>query len=312
MNFAFKVLTSTRFAVVIISLIILLAVIGTLYPGGEVFFGSPLFLALIGILAISTALCSLTRIVPLWRDIRRPQVEVSDNFLQALPYYACLSHVTLVQVRDSLQGYAMRETKTGTTSFLLAQKGRIGRFGPHIAHFGVLLLLLGVAIGAAYGNTNPYNNKIAVIQEGGSQQIDGFTVRLDNFSISYYSDGAVRDYTATVTVLDGNFIQTQNVTVNGPLTYKGLTFYLYGYGVAPSGNNWVAFQIKSTSGLPFVWAGAAIALVGIMLSLYVTHKKIWIMESDQATQLGAVSNKSSTRFFREIDSLRAKLERSAD
>ena len=312
MNFAFKVLTSTRFAVVIIGLIILVAVVGTLYPGGGVVFGSPLFLALIGILAISTALCSLTRIVPLWRDIRRPQVEVSDHFMQALPYCVCLSDVTLVQVRNSLEGYAIRETKTGTTTFLLAQKGRISRFGPHIAHFGVLILLLGVAIGAAYGNANPYNNKIAVIQEGGSQQIDGFALRLDDFSLSYYNNGAVRDYTATVTVLDGNFIQTQNVTVNGPLTYKGLTFYLYGYGVTQSGNAWVAFQIKSTSGLPLVWVGAAITLVGIMLSLYVTHKKIWIKESDQSTQLGATSNKSSIRFFREIESLRTKLESRAD
>jgi len=228
--------------------------------------------------------------------------------MQALPYYVRLSGVTLTQVRDSLKGYVIRETRTGETTFLLAQKGRVGRFGPHIAHFGVLILLLGVAIGAAYGNANPYNNKIAVIQEGGSQQVDGFALRLDDFNVSYYNNGAVRDYTATVTVLDGNLIQTQNVTVNGPLTYKGLTFYLYGYGVTQSGNAWVAFQIKSTSGLPFVWVGAAVALVGIMLSLYVPHKRIWIKEADQSTQLGAISNKSSARFFREIEGVRTKLE----
>ena len=308
MNFAIKVLTSIRFALATIGVIILVSVVGTLYPGGDIVFGSPLFLALVGILAISTALCSLTRIVPLWRDVRRPPVEVSDHFIQTLPYAVHLSGVTLTQVRDSLKGYIIRETRTGKTTFLLAQKGRIGRFGPHIAHFGVLILLLGVAIGAAYGNANPYNNKIAVIQEGGSQQVDGFTLRLDDFNVSYYNNGAVRDYTATVTVLDGNLIQTQNVTVNGPLTYKGLTFYLYGYGVTQSGNAWVAFQIKSTSGLPFVWVGAAVALVGIMLSLYVPHKRIWIKEADQSTQLGAISNKSSARFFREIEGVRTKLE----
>ena len=308
MNFAIKLLTSTRFAVAVIGLIILVSVVGTLYPGGDVVFGSPWFLALIGVLAVSAALCSLTRIVPLWRDLRRPQVEVSDHFMQALPYSVRLSGVTLTQVRDSLKGYAIRETMTESTTFLLAQKGRVGRFGPHIAHFGVLILLLGVAIGAAYGNANPYNNKIAVIPEGSSLQVDGFALRLDDFSLSYYNNGAVRDYTATVTVLDGNLVQTSNVTVNGPLTYKGLTFYLYGYGVTESGNAWVAFQIKSTSGLPFVWVGAAVALVGIMLSLYVPHKRIWIKESDQSTQLGAISNKSSARFFREIEGVRTKLE----
>jgi cytochrome c biogenesis protein ResB len=311
MNFAIKVLTSIRFAVATIGVIILVSVVGTLYPGGDIVFGNPLFLALIGLLAISTALCSLTRIVPLWRDVRRPQVEVSDRFIQTLPYSTQLSGVTLTQVRESLKGYVIRETRTGKTTFLLAQKGRVGRFGPHIAHFGVLILLLGVAVGAAYGNANPYNNKIAIIQEGGSQQVDGFALRLDDFNISYYNNGAVRDYTATVTVLDGNLIQTYNVTVNGPLTYKGLTFYLYGYGVTQSGNAWVAFQIKSTSGLPLVWVGAAVALGGIMLSLYVPHKRIWIKESDQSTQLGAISSKSSARFFREIEDVRTKLESQA-
>jgi cytochrome c biogenesis protein ResB len=312
MNFAIKVLTSTRFAVAIISLIILVSVAGTLYPGGDVVFGSPWFLALIGILAISTALCSLTRIVPLWRDLRRPQVEVSDHFMQALPYCVRLSGVTLTQVRDSLKGYVIRETRTGSTTFLLAQKGRVGRLGPHIAHFGVLILLLGVAIGAAYGYANPYNNKIAVIPEGGSLQVAGFALRLDDFSLSYYDNGAVRDYKATVTVLDGDLIQTHDVTVNGPLTYKGLTFYLYGYdsnGVAESGKaNWVAFQIKSTSGILFVWVGAAFILVGIMLALYVPYKRIWIKESDQSTQLGAISNRSPARFFKEIEGVRTKLE----
>ena len=57
-----------------------------------------------------------------------------------------------------------------------------------------------------------------------------------------------------------------------------------------------------------MWVGAAITLVGIMLSLYVPHKRIWIKESGQSTQLGAISNKSSARFFREIEGVRAKLE----
>jgi cytochrome c biogenesis protein ResB len=176
----------------------------------------------------------------------------------------------------------------------------------------VLILLLGVTIGAASGYANPYNNKIAVIPLGSSQQVDGFALRLDDFNISYYDNGAVRDYKATVTVLDGGLVQTYDVTVNGPLTYKGLTFYLYGYdstGVAESGKaSWVAFQIKSSSGIPFVWLGATVTLVGIMLSLYVPHKRIWIKETDQGTQLGAISNKSAKRFFTEIEGIRINLE----
>jgi hypothetical protein len=45
-----------------------------------------------------------------------------------------------------------------------------------------------------------------------------------------------------------------------------------------------------------------------MLALYVPYKKIWIKESDQSTQLGAISNRSSARFFKEIEGVRTKLE----
>ncbi|HYA32705.1 MAG TPA: cytochrome c biogenesis protein ResB [Candidatus Bathyarchaeia archaeon] len=311
MNFAIRVLTSARFAVSVVALFIVISIVGTFVPGGDVVFGSPLFLALIAILAISTVLCSLTRIGPLWHELTRAEVAVSDSFIDSLPYSAHLSSVTVTEVRDNLKGYAIRESKKGGTTFLFAQKGRTGRFGSHIAHFGVLILLLGIATGAAYGYANPYNNKIAVIAQGGSQQIDGFVLRLDNFNVSYYDTGAVRDYKATVTVLDGDRAETHDVTVNGPLTYKGLTFYLYGYdanGVAQSGKaSWVAFQIKSTTGIPLVWAGAAVTLAGIMLSLYVPHKRIWIKESHQGVDLGASSNKSAKRFFREIESLCTKL-----
>ena len=123
MNFAIKVLTSIRFAVATIGVIILVSVVGTLYPGGDIVFGSLLFLALIGILAISTALCSLTRIVPLWRDVRRPQVEVSDHFIQTLPYAVHLSGVTLTQVRDSLKGLRDPRNKNWKNNLFVGSEG---------------------------------------------------------------------------------------------------------------------------------------------------------------------------------------------
>ncbi|MGZ5502154.1 MAG: cytochrome c biogenesis protein ResB, partial [Halobacteriota archaeon] len=90
------------------------------------------------------------------------------------------------------------------------------------------------------------------------------------------------------------------------------TFLLYGYdsnGVLESGKaNWVAFQIKNDAGIALVWTGAAVTLIGIMLSLYVSRKRIWIKLYKEHITLGAISNKNSARFLREIDNLCAKLE----
>jgi cytochrome c biogenesis protein ResB len=151
-----------------------------------------------------------------------------------------------------------------------------------------------------------------VIPVGGAQQVDGFALRLDGFNVSYYDDGTVREYRATVTIIDGNQMQTRDITINGPISYRGLTFLLYGYdsnGVYESGKaSWVAFQIKNDAGIALVWAGAAVTLIGIMLSLYVSHKRIWIIFYKERTILGAISNKKSARFLRDIDNLCAKLK----
>jgi cytochrome c biogenesis protein ResB len=312
MNIVIKLLASTKFAVAIIAIIIALAAFGTVYPGGDAIFGSWLFLPFIGLLALSTVTCSLTRIRPLWRAVMHPTLEVDDQFIQQLPYHTTLTGVAISQFKAHLQEYKWYESTSSETTFMFAQKGRVGRFGPHIAHFGVLILLLGVVTGAVFGQANPYNDTIAVIPIGGSQQIDGFVLRLDGFNVSYYDNGAVREYRAIVTIIDGNQVQTHDITINGPINYKGLTFLLYGYdsqGVLESGKaSWVAFQIKNDTGIALVWAGAAVSLLGIMLSLYIPHKRVWIKLYKEQITLGAISNKNATRFLRDIDNLCAKLE----
>jgi len=311
MNLAVKIFTSTKFAVAVIAVIIALSAVATLLPNGNFVFASPFFIALVGILSISTIICSLTRIAPLWRTIANPHINVSDQFIKALPYHAYLAGVKLSDLRGCLKGYSCLEASDSKEEALFAQKGRIGRIGPYIAHFGVLVLLLGVLVGAAFGYSNQYNNKIAVIPLGGSLQIADFSLKLSNFSVDYYNDGTVKDYRATVYVLDGNSTEIHYVTVNEPLTHKGLTFYLYSYdstGLAELGQaNWVAFQIKSDTGVSFVWGGALIALIGIMLSLYVPHKRIWIKESRQGVLFGGMTNKRLVSFARELDNMRSEL-----
>jgi cytochrome c biogenesis protein ResB len=311
MNAAVRLLSSARFAVGIVIVLILISIVGTLFPGGDVIFASILFIAPLGLFALSTATCTLMRIVPIWRDVRYPEIEVSDQFVQSLPYHANLPYVTISQVKRLWKGFKWREALTSTNTYLFAQKGTAGRFGPPIAHLGVLVLLVGVAIGAASGHVNP-QDKI-VIAPGESQQVDGFILRLDDFNASYYESGVVQDYTAKVTLIDSNQVQTSEIAVNSPLTYKGLIISLYGYdstGLMKSGRaSWVAFQIKSDAGLPLIWCGAVLTIAGTMLSLYLSHRRIWIKESSGGILIGATSNKSSTKFFKIVDEFRGELER---
>ena len=58
-------------------------------------------------------------------------------------------------------------------------------------------------------------------------------MRLDQFSVSFYSSGAPKEFKSTVTILEGDRqVLTESIRVNHPLTYKGISFYQSSYGVA--------------------------------------------------------------------------------
>ncbi|MGZ4901696.1 MAG: cytochrome c biogenesis protein ResB [Halobacteriota archaeon] len=309
MNVALRLLTSARFAITIIAFIILLSIAGTLLPNGSVIFSSPFFVALIALFSLSTLICSLTKIRTVWDLVVHPRVDVTDQFVEALPLHAFIPGAKLSDVSEHIKGYSRRRSTNTDEATLFAQRGGIGRIGPHIAHFGILLLLLGVLIGIVNGSMSGYNNSIAVIPQGGSAEVGGFTLKLNDFVIDYYSDGSIREYKAMVSIIDGTAVENYYITVNEPLTYKGLTFYLYDYdsvGVAQSGKaSWVAFQIKSEAGIPLIWAGAFTTIVGIMVALYIPHKRIWIKESDRGLLLGGNSNKRSRSFLKDMEKIRS-------
>jgi len=60
-----------------------------------------------------------------------------------------------------------------------------------------------------------------------------FAVRSDGLEIERYPSGQPSDYRADLTVLEnGAEVMRKTVRVNDPLTYRGVSFYLYSYGPA--------------------------------------------------------------------------------
>jgi cytochrome c biogenesis protein len=63
----------------------------------------------------------------------------------------------------------------------------------------------------------------------------GFSVRCDDFNITYYDlqrpEKHVKEYTSILTILEnGKEVLTKSIQVNHPLHYKGLAFYQSNYG----------------------------------------------------------------------------------
>ena len=58
-------------------------------------------------------------------------------------------------------------------------------------------------------------------------------------------------------------------------------------------------QIKADPGIPFVYAGFGLLMMGVIMS-YVSHSQIWVLQEDERCYLGGKTNRSQVTFEREL------------
>jgi len=306
MNPLLRLVTSVKFAIALIVLIIAVAIIGSFLPSGTFVYSSPFFFSLLGLLAVSIISCSFTKVVTTWQNVMAPEIGVSDAFVTQLPCNSTIKAIDLDEVKKQLRGYKFTELNTADLSYLFAQKGQISRFGAHFSHIGVLIVLLGAIIGGVCGYS-----RIAVVPTQQLVTVSGAEIKINSFEVSYYDNGMPRDYKAYVTINEGNVLHNDSIAVNQPLTYKGVSFFLDSFdsdGFYRDGQpGWVALKIRSDPGEPIVWIGAAVTVTGLVTSFYIPYKRIWIKKSCKSILLGGKTNKNRLKFSREFEQIVANL-----
>jgi len=103
------------------------------------------------------------------------------------------------------------------------------------------LLLLGGLIGSIFGFEGfvniPEDEKIDSIRIRNTGQIRplGFEVLCDDFNISFYDNGAPKEYRSSLTIIEhGKPVYEKDIIVNDPLRYKGINIFQSSYGKMPS------------------------------------------------------------------------------
>jgi cytochrome c biogenesis protein len=127
------------------------------------------------------------------------------------------------------------KTEKGFTVF--AEKWRWTRLGVYIVHLSVILLIIGAIIGSLLGFKG-----FANISEGesvdhirlrsnGQVQPLGFTIRCEDFDISFYDTGAPKEFRSSLTILENDQpMVKKDIIVNDPLRYKGISIFQASYG----------------------------------------------------------------------------------
>jgi cytochrome c biogenesis protein len=124
---------------------------------------------------------------------------------------------------------------------IFAEKWRWTRFGVYTVHLSVIFLLIGGLVGSFFGFEGFVNipegetiNSIRMRSTGKIQNLD-FEIKCEDFNISFYDNGAPKEYRSSLTVIEqGKPVLKKDIIVNDPLRYKGINIFQSSYGKMPS------------------------------------------------------------------------------
>ncbi|ANI93409.1 cytochrome c biogenesis protein ResB [Dietzia timorensis] len=289
---AWRILTQMRTALILLMMLAIAAIPGALLPQrnlsqqnvdqylaerptlGKVFdavqlfdvFSSWWFTAIYALLFISLIGCLTPRSFELVRQLKTEPPKAPSRFTR-LPHNAKVTTDLAPDevedvIRDNLKGWRVRYSDgdgrvKGAKEFS-AERGYLREIGNIVFHFGMLALLIAMALGKffyyegmviqipgrdapAFCNTTPaaFDSFRAGLRVDGTE-LSPFCVRVDNFSADYLPNGQAKMFSADirhndeVEASDPNTWATHHLKVNDPLRINGDRVYLQGHGYAPT------------------------------------------------------------------------------
>lgn len=237
-------IASLKVAIVLLSLIALYIVIGTLLPqhsapewymerypslGSLILalsldsaYSSVLFITLVALFAINLTICTLLSLPAQLKQMEHAYFPASTREEQVIETDDEQAVRSLLRSRR----FNIDESKGDGT--IRASKFRWGVLGATITHIGLLILFVGGTIGNMTASETMVN-----LLPGNESRFDkeGFTIRLDDFKMTFDEQGSVRQYISSVTLIDDDGTRRKtNLWVNNPLHHNGLGFYQASFG----------------------------------------------------------------------------------
>jgi cytochrome c biogenesis protein len=212
------------------------------------------FIGLLVMIGTSLVVCSLDRVLPLYRALARQQIRKHLQFLTRQPVVYTGpapkdQAVWLDSFGKDLKKKRYRVWRDGDA--LLAEKNRFSRWGPYINHIGLIIFLLAVL---ARGVPAWHMDKYISLDDGETAQIPdtNYYAKNEKFTVEYYTDaelpptlkGTARPklfntratlYVCTAACNDLTKspvlkpVDTHDIQVNHPLSYHGLKLYQYDF-----------------------------------------------------------------------------------
>ncbi len=227
------------------------------------------FILLLYLLTLNMLACTFKRWPRDWKIFSEPTLVMDETMEKSM---SLVRHSKMsgsaATIRDKMEGFLRREfaapvvTEADGKVYLFAQKSMYSRLGVYILHLSIIVVFIGAMIGSYFGYkafvdidegtgaSMVYKRSSAKMMASTGQMaggtIDlGFTVRCDSFTVSFYDNGAPKEFKSILSIIDNGrtVIDKRPVIVNSPLTYKGITFYQASY--SPAGSPVFHFTVRN-------------------------------------------------------------------
>ncbi|MDQ0111578.1 cytochrome c biogenesis protein ResB [Paenibacillus harenae] len=297
--------SSVKIAIYLIVITFLTSMLGTIYPQENTFvnnfepavyyeetYGLPgkiyymlglshtyeswWFIGLLVMIGTSLVICSLDRVLPLYRALSKQQIRKHPQFIhrQKTVYRQTVEgdpEQWAEQFGAQLKRKGYRIHRDGSS--LLAEKNRFSRWGPYINHIGLILFLLAILARSLPGFQM---DSYITIPDGDTVQISGtnYYVKNEKFIVEFYKDDELPEtlkgtaraklfktqavlYECTSNCNDPlkqpelTEVKQHDIIVNDPLKYKGLKLYQFDFDMTPRLNAVHPMLIDKQTGMSY-------------------------------------------------------------
>ncbi|WP_340673819.1 cytochrome c biogenesis protein ResB [Brevibacillus agri] len=168
--------------------------LGTVYYGlgFHNLYSSWWFVTLLVLLGTSLVICSLDRVVPLYKALSKPRLNQHKSFLKGQKLFGEGELAPDADQAELLERSAAVLKKKGYRIFraeraIMAEKGRFSRWGPYINHIGLILFLIGVLMRNIPGF---YLDEFVWVREGQTVAIPEtpYYIKSENYQTTYWSE----------------------------------------------------------------------------------------------------------------------------
>jgi cytochrome c biogenesis protein ResB len=229
-----RLLADGRLAVVLLAIAAGWNVLAAALPDGPALLRTPLYALLLGAIVLSGLAAFAVRLPAAWREWRSPGA-VSGGAEALTAEIAAGPDADPARYAAVLRraGYRLNVAPGRRIQIHGTRRGwsRIAALGTHVA---VVLLLVGVAVGSAFGSETIFS-----LLPGDQALLDapraGFTdaLRLDAFDAAFGAEGRPQKLDAHITFLrEGNAVEQSTLQVNAPGSFGGYLVHGWTYGPA--------------------------------------------------------------------------------